>query len=97
MPAENANSCQLARTCHQILWQALFIYDRIKYKHIPGPPPTPMVGNLHTVGWDDDKKAWITFARWRKQYGSVFKWFIGQHVGVVTAGQALDCPASAQC
>lgn len=55
---------------------------RWKYRHIPGPPPTFLVGNLLTLirnGFPEAIQAWAA------QYGPVFKIFQGGNILIVVA------------
>lgn len=56
----------------------------MRYRHIPGPTPLPFFGNVLSL----PKGVVIPdfYASLRKQYGTVFKWFLGKQVIMVVAG-----------
>jgi len=50
------------------------------YREIPGPWPLPVIGNILSVRKGNPDEV---YERWEKQYGPVFKWFLGSKVTIV--------------
>lgn len=66
---------------------AVFIYGwhpikRIQYRHIPGPPPLWLIGNLLGLVKKERPQA---LEEWAKTYGPIFKFFQGGSVVVVVS------------
>ncbi|PYI35223.1 hypothetical protein BP00DRAFT_301137, partial [Aspergillus indologenus CBS 114.80] len=45
-----------------------------------GPPPLPIIGNLHQFPWRD---SWRTLSTWHNQYGPIFTVWVGFHPVVI--------------
>mmetsp|Transcript_1357 Transcript_1357/g.4048 ORF Transcript_1357/g.4048 Transcript_1357/m.4048 type:complete len:577 (-) Transcript_1357:297-2027(-) len=83
----------LAVTWQSVLFAiavALFIYgwrpvQRWKYRHIPGPPPVWLIGNLPGLLRMDRP---VALQQWAKEYGPIFKIFQGGTLVVVVADAA---------
>ena len=52
------------------------------YRHIRGPAPLPFFGNVFDLAGKDLHKV---YQSWEKEYGSVFKAFLGPYVVIVTS------------
>ncbi|GMS93677.1 hypothetical protein PENTCL1PPCAC_15852, partial [Pristionchus entomophagus] len=52
----------------------------------PGPPPLPLIGNLHQFDVDMDKK----FFEWKKQYGKIFTIWMPHPTVVITDHKLLQ-------
>ena len=46
----------------------------------PGPPPLPLIGNKYDL---QEKKPWIKFSEWAKDYGPIFTVWFGQRPTIV--------------
>jgi hypothetical protein len=70
-----------------------YIYRRVKLRKLPpGPPPLPLIGNLHQA---PKKFIWLTFKKWVDQYGPLVSVdFVGTRLILVgdyeTARDLLD-------
>lgn len=66
------------------LWCFFRFNQRVSsLKHIPGPPPVLFLGNgLHFIGKSPEDIVKLTM-RFGKQYGSIFKIFLGSQVDIV--------------
>jgi hypothetical protein len=53
-----------------LLKNFITIYNKL------GPPPLPIVGNLLSLM---DPPTWKTLLRWRKKYGDLFTFWMGEH------------------
>ncbi|KAK8045588.1 cytochrome P450 [Apiospora rasikravindrae] len=58
----------------------------------PGPPPLPLIGNLHQT---PAQKRWLQFHKWAEEYGPIYTVFVGSKPVVVltspeTVGDLLD-------
>lgn len=67
-----------------IVCYSLFI-NRVKGLP-PGPPPLPLIGNVHQFDVDMDKK----FFEWRKQYGKIFTIWMPHPTVVITDHKLLQ-------
>jgi hypothetical protein len=57
-----------------------FRYTRNRLPLPPGPPPLPIIGNLHQV---PVKNQWLKFHEWTQQYGPIFKLQFGKDTIIV--------------
>jgi hypothetical protein len=58
----------------------------ITYRHIPGPIPVPVIGNLWIPGIKHKKMLFNAYAEWREKYGKMYRWFCGAQCVIVVAG-----------
>jgi cytochrome P450 len=58
----------------------LLRYARNRLPLPPGPPPLPIIGNIHQV---PAKHPWLKFHEWTKQYGPIFKLKLGKDTIIV--------------
>lgn len=61
--------------------------DRFKYRHIPGPPPAWLFGNLREVNKLGGMH--VALLKWTRECGPVFKFFLGRHVLIVVSDPDL--------
>ena len=74
----------------QVAWQGFYVYDRIKYRHIPGPAPSWLAGHIPIIMKKYDMLLFYAFRDWKAKYGRVFKWFWGPQC-VITISGACVC------
>lgn len=59
--------CSLALTA-SYTWAKANVSKSPRLQQLPGPPPEPILGHLRSIPLH---AAWLTFAEWYKEYGSI--------------------------
>jgi hypothetical protein len=81
----------------QLVWNCCFGSDLITYRHIPGPMPVPVIGNLWFPGIRHKKMLFNAYSEWREKYGKMYRWFCGAQCLIVVAGAWRTAGARCTC
>ena len=84
-------TCQELEFMHQVLAYCGNWVSRWKFRHIPGPPPSLLLGNMKTIM---QKQMFRAHADWSAQYGDVCRYFMVRRPIVLLTGNmppALPC------